>query len=337
MKNHAINASRKEIIADSEKIFSNKQKTPAENHRSHRSLGIVQSLEITQFKHLFALGRQGFYRLIDLFHDFVLINSFRSTLGRVVTLPQIETSILYKDSTYPHYYLCNYLPLSAGKDTLSYSLLKFKRGLQPDLNAWISCSLEMLAPLIPPGRTILRALHHDETAVREENPTSLDKLGKTLALHLQGRYTPRLLRKFRVIPPIKQLSREERTAGLKDLYSAAPSITPYSQSSNALSHQSPQPSNTHSPQPSFLIIDDILTTGATMKTIIGSLLKVYPGAGLDIFTLARADYDTRLTQPPSLPGKTYPTREDMNFTVAEEEPPAYSLQELQIWIRTNTF
>ena len=233
-------------------------------------------------------------------------------------MPLQLTSIPYKDHSYPYYYLCNYLPLSAGKDTLSYSLLKFKRGLQPDLDGWISCSLEMLAPHIPPGRTILRALHHDETTSREEAPTSLDKLGKALAHHLRGHYHPRMLRKSRTTPAIKQLSREQRTAELEGLYSIDPSRSPSS-------------------QPSFLIIDDILTTGATMKMIIDALRHTYPHAGLEVFTLARADYDTRGSQPAIPSGQDYPTAQDMDWTVAEELTPAYSLQELKSRITMDIF
>src|ERR1700738_2174215 len=131
-----------------------------------------------------------------------------------------QTSIHYnKVIAYPHYYLCNYLPLSTGRDTLSYSLLKFKRAQQPDLNGWIDCSLEMLgAAGIAPGTTIIRALHHDETAIREDKPVALDLLGKALAERFHGFYRPTLLFKSRRAREIRKLGREEREAELKGIY-----------------------------------------------------------------------------------------------------------------------
>src|ERR1700744_4142430 len=103
------------------------------------------------------------------------------------------TSIAYRNSSFRHDYLCHYLPLSAGTDVFSRSLLKFKRRSQPDLDAWIDCSLEVLKDIPPSQDTIiLLALHHDETSIptvapaaspatRTTFPTSLDLLGETLA------------------------------------------------------------------------------------------------------------------------------------------------------------
>ncbi len=57
-----------------------------------------------------------------------------------------QTSIRYhNDDFYPHFFLCNYLPGSIGRDTFSNSLLKFKRGEHPDLDGWIDCTLEQSA------------------------------------------------------------------------------------------------------------------------------------------------------------------------------------------------
>ena len=81
-------------------------------------------------------------------------------------MPLHQTYLSYKKELYPHYYLCHYLPRSAGRDTLSHSLLKFKRSRQPDLEGWIDCALEMTTSMpVPPGATLIRALHHNETAI----------------------------------------------------------------------------------------------------------------------------------------------------------------------------
>ena len=265
-----------------------------------------------------------------------------------------QTSIPYKNTCYPHYYLCNYLPVSVGKDTLSHSLLKFKRGRQPDLNGWIDCSLELLAPahiapdattiapdrtvlspgtitpvtvihppdtpIISPGSTIIRALHHEETIIREDSPpTSLDKLGSALALQFKGHYLPYLLRKSLPTQEIKGLSKEQREAELRGLYDLHP-LPP------GLPAES-----------SFLIIDDILTTGTTMKMIIGAILYAYPRADLHIFTLAKADYDTSFNRSTPLQGQNYQLEPGRNWIVAEEEALFYSPDQLKRRIRTDTF
>lgn len=208
-------------------------------------------------------------------------------------MPLQRTSIPYIDNLHPHYYLCSYHPLSTGKDSRSYSLLQFKRGRQPYLNNWIDSSLEMLTdasgpatpPIIPPGCIILRALHHDETFVCEDSPTSLDKLGKALAGHFQGHFLPGLLKKSLPTQPVKGLSREERMSLLEGLYSVVDvsiSVIPDNpDGSHILSD--PESPNIH-----FLIIDDVLTTGITMKAIISALRRAYPNACPAIFTLAKA-------------------------------------------------
>jgi len=231
-----------------------------------------------------------------------------------------QTSIPYNNTLYPHYYLCNYLPVSVGRDTLSHSLLKFKRGRQPDLNGWIDCSLEMLgtAP-IPPGVTIIRALHHEETAPLQDHPTSLDRLGAALAHQFKGHYLPHLLRKSLPTREIKGLSKEQREAELRGLYSLLPN---------------PQPPG---PAPSFLIIDDILTTGTTMKMIILAILHAYSKANLTIFTLAKADYDTSFNQSTPLQGQNYQLGQGSNWIVAEEDPHPYTLLQLKAWIRADVF
>lgn len=261
-----------------------------------------------------------------------------------------QASILYKDRLYPHYYLCRYLPVSAGKDSLSHSLLKFKRGRQPDLDAWIDCSLEMLAPTpIPPHSFIIRALHHEETLLPQQPHTSLDKLGSALARQFNSHYHPRLLRKSFPVKESKGLTREQREAGLQDLYiidktqlsippTAAPSIPSGSAtiSPDTQNSKSKIQNNHITPPPSFLLVDDILTTGATMRMIIAAILQVYPAANLTLFTLAKADYDTGFNQSAPLRGQNYPMGQDNSPTVAEDEI-NYSPEQLKTRIRSDTF
>ena len=232
----------------------------------------------------------------------------------------LRTSIQIGNASYPHYYLCHYLPVSAGRDTLSHSLLKFKLGRQPDLSGWIDCILETLAALpILPHTTIIRALHHDETAAPPDNPTSLDKLGAALATRFHSLYQPSLLRKQRMTRQIKGFSKEQRMTELRDLYYIG------------------DPIPIAGP---ILILDDILTTGATIAAILTALLPYSPRSSFSIFTLARATYDGRPNDGLPLKGQNYQLEQGMDWVVAEEEStyyPAYSTHQLTAWINAGHF
>lgn len=188
-----------------------------------------------------------------------------------------QTTITCNDHIYRYYYLCPYLPLTAGADPPSRSLVKFKRGIQPDLDAWINNSLEEFRyRLLSPDTLIIRALRHDETQAIETSPTSLDLLGHSLAASFQCRYLPSFLRKSRTTPGNKGLTRALRITALNDVYSIAPEHMPSPTASNTPTH------------PPFLLIDDILTTGATVRSVLQTLQVSFPLSPVQIFTLAKA-------------------------------------------------
>ncbi|HEY4288645.1 MAG TPA: hypothetical protein VGN00_16180 [Puia sp.] len=185
-----------------------------------------------------------------------------------------ETSIAFNDSSYRYYYLCKYLPLSAGVDAPSRSLLKFKRCIRPDLDAWIESTLEVFHNIpLSSGTIIIRALRHDETRVNTSPPSALDLLGQALAAGFQCQYLPSLLQKSRPTLSNKGLTREQRETELNEVYSIPPGILP-----------------TNLSNPSFLLIDDILTTGATIRAIIHTFHQTFPLSPLQIFTLAKVDH-----------------------------------------------
>lgn len=262
-----------------------------------------------------------------------------------------QSFLMHKGHRYPHYYLCNYLPVSAGPDRISYSLLKFKQGRQPDLSAWLDCSVEILGgsppsviapgysqsyphdqPVVPPGAILVRALHHQETTVAEGKLTSLDRLGSALAVHFQCFYHPGLLCKSQNAREMKGLSQNQREQELKGLYYLdavyyTTIITPIIMESPHFIKESPH----------FLVIDDIFTTGTTVKMIIGALTSYFPLSTVCIFTLAKADYDANLNKTTRLSGKHYRMDEGMDWSVAEEDLPYYSYCELMAWIKKGKF
>ena len=252
------------------------------------------------------------------------------------------SSIPYIYTSCPHHYLCNYLPVSAGRDTLSRSLLRFKHGLQPDLDGWIDCALQLLTPLpISADTIIVRALHHDETIVPDNQPTSLDLLGEALATRFQCQYHPNLLQKSRSTRQSKGLSRHQRRTELYNIYTLEPPC----------STVAPPPGSTLAPStptatpPGFLIIDDILTTGTTAQMIIRAIRGSYPRSPLRVFTLAKAGTDTQFNYSTPLRGENYQLEQGVGWRVAEE-PSDYNIgggsspwtgPKLREWILANSF
>ncbi|HEY6901629.1 MAG TPA: hypothetical protein VI233_13335, partial [Puia sp.] len=107
--------------------------------------------------------------------------------------------------------------------------------------------------------------HHNET---QAGSSPLDLLGQAIATHFDCRYLPTLLRKTHPAQSNKTLDLAERQAQLQNLYRLVP-----------------QPELT--PHTPLLLIDDILTTGTTIRSIIDAL----PPNSFQIFTLAIADGD----------------------------------------------
>jgi ATP-dependent DNA helicase RecQ len=257
-----------------------------------------------------------------------------------------ETSITYNDNLYRYFYLCHYLPRTAGVDSLSRSLVKFKRGIRPDLDAWIQCSLELLRNIpLSPGTIIIRALRHDETQVHETQvhetqqvqetpPASLDLLGHALAAAFHCQFLPSLLRKSRPTLSNKGLTRLQRETELKDVYSIAPEALASSSPPSAPLPSSLLPFSAPS-NPPFLLIDDILTTGTTIRTIIHTLHHSFPLSPLQIFTLAKVDYDADINRSSPPQSQNYHLEEGTGWIVAEEPATYNPLHDLKNSIRSN--
>ena len=237
-------------------------------------------------------------------------------------MPLQQTYLSHNQQLLTHYYLCHYLPASSGKDILSHSLLKFKKGRQPDLDGWIDCALEIFAEApIPPNGTIIIALHHQETAV-STIPVALDLLGQELAARLHCQYHPRLLEKTQPNTPIKSFSKPRREEELQGLYRVN---TSYAAS------LPDQP--TH-----WVILDDILTSGATVRAIIQAIREASPSLTppITLFTLAKAGAP-KPQDPPLLKGQNYQIEEGLGWTLAEPPLPFYTLSQLKNRIRIDTF
>lgn len=233
-----------------------------------------------------------------------------------------QTYLSYNNEIYPHYYLCHYLPRSAGRDTLSHSLLKFKRCRQPDLGGWIDCALEMLTAMpVPPGATLVRALHHNETTI-PDTPVALDLLGGQLATRFHHHYHPRLLQKARPNRPVKTFGKPRRKEELRGLYSI----------DSAYAATLPE-----GPPKHWLIIDDILTSGATIHAVIQAIHQSYPGTPLTVFTLTKAETTIPPHTPAAIKGLHYQLEQGADWVLAESPQPYYSLLQLKSMIQSDTF
>lgn len=213
-----------------------------------------------------------------------------------------------------HYYLCHYKSKAAGSDRLSHSLLRFKSGCAVDVEAWCSCAVEELSKLsLLEDTLVLRALASSEFTAQEES--GLDRLGARLQQELKFYYQPALLSKSRITRPLKQLSKTERGPELADAYLFS---TPYNIEWSTV-----------------LILDDILTTGATMHAITTAIRQKLPEIQVLGFTLALSEKTAPLNTSISLQSNAYKWQQPGGWIMQETDPDYISLESLKTAIRHN--
>lgn len=218
-----------------------------------------------------------------------------------------------------HYYLCHYRPQAHGLDELSKSLLNFKRGWPLDVAAWTECSISELCKIgINKGCLILRALNSNEIAVDKPN-SPLDDLGRKIASALKGDYIPECLVKRRRVRKLSLLSRTERELELSDNY--------VFDGTRAKRYYS-----------EILILDDILTSGTTLRSIIDAIRLAFPTCLVQSFTLASTDKQARLNQSIHLSSIGYEWKSEKGWLIVEDKPADYSqIGRLKSKILTDSF
>lgn len=220
---------------------------------------------------------------------------------------------------FPHYYLCTYIPRSRGSDLLSQSLVHFKDGHSPHKQAWSECAVEELQK-VPELKYsyVIRALGHSERTAANA-PFSIHKLTTQVTKALRGTHSGNFLEKIRDTRKLSTslLSKHQREVELLNVYR----------------FESPARNPKH-----ILIIDDILTTGTTIRAIIGAVLKVCPSVNISVFTLATTDYTDELNSRVELKGKNYVWQVDGWMRVAEDSPEyAATLEKLKQFIMNDSF
>lgn len=224
----------------------------------------------------------------------------------------LQTQLLSGDQR--HYYLCHYKSKAAGSDHLSQSLLRFKSGCEVDVEAWCSCATEELKKLeLPENTLILRALSSSETFVTVN--IGLDRLGARLQEELKVHYEPGLLTKSKLTQPLKQLSKTERQTELANTYQFR--------------------TTNHKEWSTILILDDILTTGATLQAITTAIKQKLSKIRILGFSLALSERTSTLNPELSLQSNAYKWQQPGGWIMQETDPDYITLESLKTAIRSN--
>jgi len=228
-------------------------------------------------------------------------------------------SISFEGKTFQHYYLCHYRPIRAGADALSQSLVRFKQGLKLHVDAWSACAVqELVKKGLGTSGIIVHARRSVESRLLHLEDSPLALLCKTLAQSGTGVYESRLLVKTRATVSLKGLSLKERELEMKNVYQVNAENT--------------------SRRGDILLIDDIYTSGATIRFILRALLSIGHKRRVNIFTLAYTDYGNDSSQVSTLMSDNYQFMPEFGWsTVAEDQVDTFTITALNRMIEQDYF
>ena len=172
---------------------------------------------------------------------------------------------------------------------VSEDLLQFKNGNPLKIQEWCSRAMREISGLISPT-IIVRALGSAELKANSHKP--LDQLGTCLAEYLNASYRPDLLIKSSSNLPLKGLGKAARERAIDGLYTACDLGEGVVQS--------------------ILILDDIITTGSTLREIHRAIINTYPNTSVYFLALAKTQNSifagTTTSQPVTPAHPTPPSR-----------------------------
>jgi hypothetical protein len=166
------------------------------------------------------------------------------------------------------FHIANFVPVNWGaQDPVSRALVDFQFFREPQTTQWIRLAL-VGADGLGPVDLIIRALSSRELG--GGGSASLDRLGNELAQRIGSAYLPGRLTKTRHTAPVKNAGiREARDRILRGAYV-------FDGSGLADTAR-------------ILVLDDLVTTGATFGAITAAIHASLPGADIRYFALGRTD------------------------------------------------
>lgn len=189
------------------------------------------------------------------------IRNFAKTLN--------HNSLLIQEGIY--YYLGYY------QDPIKNRLLDFKSNKTRAIAEWNALLNEYVQNL-PEIDVVVRALGHTELESKEEQ-IPLDVIAESIAKRTASNYIPKLLRKRALTRKSTTLGQSERLHEIDKKYFIDSGLsTRYLGDSQ-----------------SVLVVDDVMTTGATTREIIRAIHEVSPGSKCYILTLVRTSYSDSYT------------------------------------------
>lgn len=170
------------------------------------------------------------------------------------------------------FHLAYYVPLNHIEDTpISKYVKEFKNNNPKFVSAWSEWACQEIKAAHLKFECIVRALGSKEHSSDGTNP--LDELGRKLANAISTKYTPQLLAKTRLTPPMHKLrTKLEREDAVRDSYYVT-------DDSLDLTNKK------------VLIIDDISTSKTTIAEILRALRSKYEFTEYYFFFLARTKYN----------------------------------------------
>lgn len=164
------------------------------------------------------------------------------------------------------YHLAHYIPRARGvRDPLSESLLKFKDNDTDFVLKWAKLAGAECVKIELEFDLIVRVLGSNETNGSHGAP--LDNIGSQIAGLTGAKYIANLLKKTRTNKSLKYLGAVDRAAELHGIYQFNGKYG--------------------KPNSSILIIDDIVTTGTTLKEVYRAIRESAPAAQVYFFSLAK--------------------------------------------------
>jgi len=166
------------------------------------------------------------------------------------------------------YHLAYYFPRNHGNpDKVSDYILSFKDNKEPYTSKWIALATREIKNNISSIDLVVRVL--SSTELTATGSTSLDRLGATVSKYTNSKYEKTALRKTRHTQSLKFLSKADRQREINGSYVFN------------------MPSSIFSNTPKILLIDDIVTSGTTIREVNRAIKEKLPNCSLFFFTIGK--------------------------------------------------